>query len=190
MAMDFAAYKAAIETWVAAQSGLTVQWQDESGGWQGKPRIRARLHSSRPLGQDYLVWAEDTDLDDGEDFVPTVQGNRLLELKLYCRTRNQHDNNTAPYYLEKVRSSLKKPSTRATLLAADLVVASAEAVQDIEIVVDNRRESYAYLDVHLATVVNDRDESEADSWPESVVTTAELVAPDDSDMGWTDETLP
>jgi hypothetical protein len=188
--MDFAAYKTAIKTWVEAQSGLIAQWRDESGGWQGKPRIRLHLMSSAPLGVDWLGYDLDEGLEDGSDFVPTVRGNRTLTLSILCETRNQTSNNTASYYLEKLRTSLKKPSVRTGLYAAGLVVSSSEAVQDLAAWVDDRVESEAQLDVHLATVVNSKDEAEAGSYADRMTATAEFTTPADDAVGWTDEEIP
>lgn len=198
--MDFATYKTAISTWVEAQSGLTCQWRDEAGGWQGKPRVRAHLRSSRALGVDYLVWDHDTDLSATppytvenpftSDYVPTVQGNRQLTLTLKCESRNQSGNNTAIYYLEKLRSSLQKPSTRSTLYAAGLVVTSAEQVIDLAKVLDDRIESVATLDLQMAAAINDRDEDEADSYADNVTVSADLTKPDTTSGGWSEESMP
>jgi hypothetical protein len=188
--MDFATHKTAIKTWVEAQSGLVAQWRDEAGGWQGKPRIRLHLMSSAPLGVDWIDYDLDDELEAGSDFVPTVRGNRMLVLSMLCQTRNQAGNNTASYYLEKLRTSLKKPSVRTGLYAAGLVVSSSEAVQDLAAWVDDRVESEAQLDVHLAAVVNSRDEAEAGSYADHMTTTAEFTTPTDDTVGWTDEEIP
>jgi len=187
MTLPIATFRTAIKTWVEAQSGITAQWRDHAGGWQSKPRIRLHLQDSNDLGVDWLHWAQDTDLDVGEDFVPTVQGNRSLLLTMICETRDQSGNTTAMYYLEKLRSSLKKPSTRATLYAAGLVVSSTEPLQDLTSWVDDRIESKAHLDVHLSAVVNDRDENEADSFTEKYTTSGTMTTPAGDDIEWEEE---
>jgi hypothetical protein len=189
MTLPFAAFKTAIAAWVEAQSGTTFQWRDESGGWQSKTRIRGHLSNSDVLGEDFLTWAQDTDLDVGSDFVPTVSGNRTLRLSLYCHSRDQRGNNTASYYLEKIRASIKKPSVRAGLYAAGLVITSTEPVQDIALTIDDRVESRASLDIALAAVVNVRDEAEADSYVDNTVISADLETPAGETKGWTEETF-
>lgn len=190
MTLPLATYRTAIETWIAAQSGITVQARDNKGGWQSKPRIRYHLQDSDDLGVDWLSWAQDEDLDAGADYVPTVHGNRSLLLSIQCETRDQSGNTTAMYYLEKLRSSLKKPSTRATLYAAGLVVSSAERVMDLSSWVDDRIESKAHLDLHLSAVVNDRDEAEGESFVEKTTVTGTFTTPAGEDIGGDAEELP
>lgn len=179
--MTIAAYKTAIKTWLEAQSGLTVQWRDESGGWQAKPRIRAHLSAGEGKGIDWLSWAQDTGLAAGSDFVPTVNGNRELLLSIVCETRDQTD--PALGYLEKVRTSCLKPSVKAVLSAAGLVAYGTERTLDLSQWVDDRYESVAQLDVRLSAVVQDRDEAEADSYVDHYTATGALTTPADEDAG-------
>ena len=189
MTLPFATFKTAIATWVEAQSGVQFQWRDEAGGWQSKTRIRGHLSGSGDLGEDFLAWEQDTDLDAGADFVPTVSGNRTLLLTLYCHSRDQRGNNTAPYLLEKIRASVKKPSVHDALYAAGLVITSTEPVVDIPLTVDDRKESRASLDIRLAAVVNVRDEDEADSYVDNTVISADFETPAGETKGWTEETF-
>ena len=190
MTLALTTIKAAIKTWVEAQSGLKAQWRDEAGGWQGKTRIRLHLRSFDSLGVDWLAWEQDEELSAPNDLVPTVQGNRMMVLEIMCESRDQRGNTSAPYYLEKLHTSLKKPSVRSILYAAGLVASSSEAVLDLPSIVDNRIESKAQLDIHLAAVVNERDEDEGDSFVETVEIAGEFVQPDDSTLGWDKESFP
>jgi len=190
MTLPFVTFKAAIKTWVEAQSGLVAQWRDEKGGWHQKPRILLHLMDSSGVGEDFLEYVQDTDLDVGSDFVPTVKGNRAMLLSMIAETRDQSGNNTALYYLEKVRTSLKKPSTRSTLYTAGLVASSAEPAKDISKWLDDRVESKAHLDVHLSAVVNDRDEGEAESYVQKATVTGELTTPAGDNAGWVAEEFP
>jgi len=192
MTLSHATIKTAIKTWVEAQSGLVFQWRDEAGGWHSKAtgRILGHLKDVGGKGVDYLQWAQDTDLEAGVDFVPTVQGNRALVLSLECNTRNQTGDNTAPYFLGKVRTSKIKPTTRATLYAAGLIISDMGTVLDISKVLDNRVESVAQLDVFLSSVVNERDEAEAQSFVEKATITGSLETPAGEDVGWEDVEFP
>lgn len=190
MTIDFATIKAAIKSWAAAQSGISAIWRDEANSMVFKPVIKLHLHTVQGLGVDYLGWDYDDTLDPpdeeggGGDYVPTVSGNRLMVLSIQCETRNQHGNNSALYYLEKLRTSLKKPSVRSGLYAACVVVTSTEATQDLSDWTDDRTESLAQLDVHLSTVVNNRDESEADSYADKMNAQGVLEAPSGTDFGF------
>lgn len=180
--MTVATYKTAIKTWIEAQAnGATLQWRDEPGVWQAKPRIRAHLSGDDDLGVDWLSWDLDGELPAGADYVPTVNGNRELLLSLVCETRDQ----TVPAidYLRKIRTSVKKPSVKAVLSAAGLVVTSTERTIDLDDWTDDRIESMAQLDVHLAAVVQERDEAEADSYVDHYTATGTLTTPADEDAG-------
>jgi hypothetical protein len=78
---------------------------------------------------------------------------------------------------------MRKPSVRAALYAAGLVIENAEAVMDLDGLVENRRESWAHLDVHLAGVVNDRDEAEADSYTDHATVAGTMETPAGADAG-------
>jgi hypothetical protein len=198
MTVPLATYRDAIKTWVEAQSGCTAQWRDDTGGWQTKPRIRMHLHDSAGRGIDWIDWAQDAELTATPpyteenpfvpDFVPTAKGLRVLTLTLIAETRDQ--DTTAMHYLEKLRTSIKKPSVRMALYSAGLVIESCENVLDLESLVDDRIESKAHLDVHLACVVNDRDESEADSYVETFTIDGSLTTPADADAGPGEEEIP
>jgi hypothetical protein len=190
MTLDLATMKTAIKAWTEAQSGLTAQWRDEAGGWQSKTRIRLHLRSFDSLGEDWLGWEQDEELSAPNDLVPTVQGNRTMVLEIVCESRDQRGNNNALYYIEKLRTSLKKPSVRSILYGAGLVVTSSEASLDLPSTVDNRIESRAQLDIHLASVVNERDENEGDSFVETFEIAGEFIQPDDSTLGWDEEPFP
>ncbi len=180
--MSIATYKTAIKTWIEAQAnGATLQWRDEAGTWQSKPRIRAHLSAGADVGVDWLSWDYDSELSAGSDFVPTVLGNREFLLSLVCTSRDQTD--PAIAYLEKVRTSCKKPSVRAVLYAAGLVISSTERTQDLSSWVDDRTESQAQLDVHLSAVVQERDENEADSYVDHYTATGALTTPAGADAG-------
>lgn len=190
MTMSFAAYRTAIKTWVEAQSGLTAQWRDDTGGWQQKPRVRMHLRDSGSRGVDYVDWAYDGTLDAPDDFVPTVHGLRSVVLSLIVETRDQSGDTTAAYYLEKLRTSMKKPSVRAGLYASGVVIESAEAVVDMDGWFENRVESRAHLDVHLGLVDNERDENEAQSYVDNFTATGALTTPAGDDAGPGEEDLP
>lgn len=180
--MNIATYKTAIKTWVEAQSGgATLQWRDEAGVWQSKPRIRAHLSGCDDRGVDWVTWAQDTGLAAGSDYVPTIYGNRELLLSLVCTTRDQTD--PALGYLEKLRTSCKKPSVRMLLYAAGLVVIDSERTQDLTGWVDDRLESVAQLDIRLAAVVQERDADEAESYVDHYTATGTLITPAGGDAG-------
>jgi hypothetical protein len=171
--MNLSTYRTAIKTWVEAQAAIPAQWRDAAGGWQSKAFALLHLQGSQGKGVDWLAWSQDTDLDPGEDLVPTVQGCRALTLSILVKSRNQ--DYTAMGYLEKLRASLVKPSVKAALRTAGLAFSTVEAVADLDGWYDDRTESVASLDVHFNAVENEEDVAEAGGFPEAVIYTTVTV---------------
>lgn len=272
--MDIATYRTAIEAWILAQTGITAQWRDSQGGWQGKAQIRLHLHSSGSYGVDHIRYtttgkirafrltvssalpltaytvtvdgtaipytsdsdttvteirdglkalidvldvttssvgaaALDVVFDDpiGEtvtvganlalsnslegDAGVTICGDRALVLSIMVKSRDQSPTKTAMWYLEKIRTSLGKPSVLSALKTAGLAFARAENVQDLDGWLDDRIESVGVLDIHLNAVVNesDDDHTESGSFVETVEIAAELLDPLENDLGWDSESF-
>jgi len=188
--MNIATYKTAIKTWVEAQSGITAQWRDEAGGWQSKTRARLHLHGTKAKGTDWVSYTQDTDLDPGVDYIPTFKGNREITLSIFVESRNQAGSNVAIWYLEKLRTSLRKDSVKALLKTAGLAYSTVETPQDLSQWVDDRIESKASMDIHFNAVVNEIDADEADSFVETAGIAATLTKPDGADTGWDEEAFP
>jgi len=165
--MNIETYKTALQAWVTAQTGLPVQDRDSAGGWQGKAFARLHLHGGGGVGVDWLAWAQDEDEAPGEDFIPTVQGCRALTLSVLVRSRDH--GHTAGEYLDRLRTSLQKPSVKAAFQAVGLAFSTAENAVDLDGWDNDRTESVASLDVHLNAVVNERDAEEADSFVNALV---------------------
>jgi hypothetical protein len=188
--MDIATFKNAIKAWVEVQAGISAQWRDEQGGWQGKTRARLHLHSSRSVGVDFLYHEQDQSLPAGEDYVPTVMGNREITLSIKVESRDQDGNGVAIWYLEKLRTSLRKPSVRAGLYEAGLSFSTVETPQDLDKWLDDRIESVAVMDVHFNAAVNERDADEATSFVETTEIGSTLTDPAGNDVGWDPESFP
>jgi hypothetical protein len=186
--MDFPAYEAAMLAWVEAQApaglDLTAQFRNRQGGWQSKTRALLNVHTSRSVGVDKLRHQQDVTLPEGADLVPTVTGERQLTLSVLVQSRDQRSDQTARYVLEKLRTSLAKPSVLQAFRAAKLGFSRAEAIVDLDRHLDDRIESMASMDVHFNAVVNERDTAEADGFPERAGIAAELTSPADLDVGW------
>ena len=174
--MNLATYRTAIASWVETQAGVSAQWRDQAGGWQGKTRARLHLLNSQGVGDDEVHYTQV-----GDDLVPTYCGCRQITLQILVTSRDQ----TLPamHYLEKLRISLGKPSVKALLSAAGLAVSTVEGVVDLTSVVDDRVESAGTLDVHFNAVENETDATESTTYVETVGIAA--VAP--GDPRWTEE---
>jgi hypothetical protein len=184
--MDFGAYETAARIWIQTQlPGVDAQMRHESGGWQGKPRALFHFQNSRGVGVDELRFELNADLETGTDYVPVVSGNRQVNLTILVQSRDQTPGQQAQHYLEKLRTSLRKPSVQTLFRDAGLAFASVEGVINQDRWLDDRMESEALMDIFFNAIAVDRDSEEADSY----VAQVEVAAEHDETITW-DEVLP
>lgn len=188
MSMDFAAYDAAAIAWVESQlPGVSAQFKHQAGGWQGKIRARLSFHASRSLGVDELRYELDGGLPAGEDYVPSVEGNRQFTLTILMQSRDQRADYTARNQLETLRTSLRKPSVQAAFKAAGLAFSTSEGIVPLDRWLDDRMESQAALDIHFNAVGIALDTAEAISYADKAGVEGALSTPAGADAGWADE---
>lgn len=185
MTVNAEAYRDGVISWVNTQLAgeVTAQMVYEQGQWQGKARARLNFPTIAPVGNDALRWEQDEELDPGEDFIPTVVGNRQVTLSILMQTRDQRPTKSATYFLEKLRTSLKKPSVRAALYAAGLAHATTSGIVPLDRVVDDRWESQASMDVIFNAVAIETDTAEQNSYMDTVGVAATL----DEEEAWPED---
>ena len=190
--MNFATYKTALLAWVDAQGGLdsAAEMEGEEGGWQGKTRARLRIMAPKGVGIDHVTSEQDDELPAGTDMVPTYKGDRAFTCQITVTSRNQDGNGIASWHLDKLYTSLPKPSVKALFKAAGIAYSSAEEIRDLDHWSDDRNESQAQLDVRFNAVVNETDTAEADSYVETFEVTGTLTTPAGDDIVYGPEELP
>ena len=188
MSLDLFTIKGALQAWVNTQgAGVVAVWRNEARPFTPKARALLNIIASGSLGVDQLRWAQDTTIAAGEDFVPTVSGNRLFTLSILVQSRDQRPECEASWYLEKLRTSLHKPSVQDAFRAAKIAYQTTEPLQPLDETRDDRVESIAQLDVHFGAAVNERDTDEGGSFVERVEVTGNLTTPGGDNVGWVDE---
>ena len=182
--MNFTTQKAAMKAWVEAQTGLPAVWRHEHRSWVGKTRALLDLHSTGGLGVDQLVYERDSSLPAGADLLYTIVGSRQMRLSILVEGRDQTPGGDAQVYLERLRTSLRKPDVLSAFRDAKLSFASAETVVNLDMVVQGRMESRASLDVNLNALETEKEDvSSAGSYVDKV----EISADFGDGAGWTDE---
>lgn len=184
MTIDFATHQTAIETWVGDQLGIPVSWQAEQQLFQTKPRARLNIISVSDLGVDQVRWAYDSEAVAGEELVPAVTGLRNLTLSVLVESRSQTASGAARYYLEKLRTSIRKPSVMDALHTAGLALQTIESIQVLDEEIDGRLESRASLDFLFGVAVEESDATEAGAYVESADVTATIYDAEDNNKGW------
>lgn len=106
--------------------------------------------------------------------IESVHGYRRLTVSIKCECFDQSDAGTAWTYLERVRSRLRLPSSRATLEAAGCAISDIGPSRDLSYDEDGRRVSVAQFDLFL---------NAADEQSDDPVTTIERIGVDILDEG-------
>jgi hypothetical protein len=149
--MDWTTLQAAIKSWAALVTGLPVVWENEA-----RPTIirtpgyviLGTPSDITPKGQD---WVQTEVI--GDELRPTVVGQRIFTVSFRVLTRSQLPAQSARYYTERARLSLKMPSVLATLQAAGLAVVRAEPTKQFDAPWDERMESIAAFELTLGAAV-------------------------------------
>lgn len=155
--MDFASIQTAVKDWLEVVTGLPATMINE----QRKHLIRVNGFcvvdnptSIVASGQDY--W-EEVEGSDPDQIIPTVVGRREFSIPVKVISRSQTANKTARFFLEKARTSLKKPSVLEHFRANELAIVQLGPTVDFDSPHDDREESIAVAELRLACSVVDTD---------------------------------
>lgn len=161
MTIAFDVFEDAIEAWAEAVTGLKFFWRNRKRGWeQAKTWGTLHVTTGRHLGIDDI---RERDLTGGappagEEIEVQISGQRLITVAVRVKSRDQEPLETARFYLEQLRTSLRKPSIRAThLQPASIAVVRAMPTNDLDFTRQKRVEAFSNMDVIFATVVNELD---------------------------------
>lgn len=188
--MSVDVYKPALLSWVIAQAGITAQWRDEQGGWGSKTRARLHLFGLDDVGIGHESVEQDTELEAGEDLVPTYHCDQEVTLTIDVTSRRQDGAQVAIVYLQKLRRSLRKDTVRSALRTAGLACSRTEAPQDLTSDVDGRLESRATMDLFFNAVYDERDEAQAESFVETIEVSSTFEDSAGGTRGQDDEEYP
>ena len=154
--IDFATIETGIAEWTQAVVSLPVYWQGRRKPMLAKLPAYVELQIDPVAGQGV---DEVRHTESGSDLVPTVAGLRQITVACRVRSRSQAPNKSARYYLEVLRSSLRKPTTLEHFQAYGLAIVRAEPTVNFDATFDERVESVAAFDLVLGLAVNDADSS-------------------------------
>lgn len=170
--IDWQTIQDTLREWMAQASGLRTFWRGESIPLEDRPYAELAVGSSQGLGVDETRLEYDDTQPQNREMVRTQCGNRLFTLSCVVRTRDQRPTGAARFYLEKVRTSLRKLSTLQRFRTAQLAVVGAEPLINLDVIFDQstsgREESQAVMDVRFATVANETDAHDEGGFIETV----------------------
>jgi len=113
--------------------------------------------ASRGVDETRIV--EAPGLPSGEELLPSQTGNRIVTVQFRAEHIEQCDTGNARNAVERARTRIRRPSSRAALLAASLSVVTIGPMVDLTYDFDGRRRSAAAADFVFNAIVDERDEA-------------------------------
>ncbi|MBW2672070.1 MAG: hypothetical protein JRD89_01475 [Deltaproteobacteria bacterium] len=177
MSLDLETYHDAFEAWILSATGLPSQFKNAAQVFQAKARVKLNLTVVAGLGIDENREDYDDTQPAGSELVPNIAGPRLLTLGIVVESRDQRPNTSAQYYIEKIRTSIKKPKIKAALHAAGLGFSSFEGYNELDPTIMHRVESRVAIDAIFNAAANDIDTSEARGYVDTLEISYDLEKP-------------
>ena len=154
--LNWTTIRANLTAWAQSNygSGLSsdcVVWRDTkyASSYRGKGRIVLDITSPVTLGTDEVVYADAAAPVAGGELDVTVKGSRTMVLEVLAEVQDQRAGFDAMAYMERLRTSLRLPSTTVLFKAAGLGFARVLSDLDLESVYQGRRGSAVQMDVLL-----------------------------------------
>jgi hypothetical protein len=188
--IDFVKIQKAIGKWFEKQTGLRqVVWDGDDRPMTSRPFGELFITNVRSVGTDMNLQEYDATQPAGKELVSTIAGNRQFILQCKVTSRKSEPNEKALYFIEKARTSLKKPSVIEAFSAADLSVGSILGSISTLNPYQKRAEQVATLDIQFNTCVNETDSSEEGTFIETILVSSDMdLVPDDHQLA--DEEMP
>ena len=161
MSIDFTTFEDEVLAWFKAETGLAfARWMHrKTKRFQAKQWGELHVLSVQGLGVDEVIGALGSG-GAGADFDQQVSGQRLITVSCRVKSRSQNPTFTARHFLEKARTSLRKPSVRATYFVPNnIAIVRHMALVDLDFRQDSRIVSLTNLDIVFATSVNEADDA-------------------------------
>ena len=154
--MDLGAIRTAVETWVAAVTGLPVHWLERPQDF-GAARMILHFRGFRGVGLDEVSEAYDATTPLGPawgdivgGYTPMQTGQRVGTLEIRCETQSQADGLDALYYVQLARDRLALPSCTDALAVAGAAVGTIlMEPRELSFTRDGRRLSAAQMDLAI-----------------------------------------
>lgn len=136
--MDLTDIQAALYAWVSTATGIDTRWAHQEAPREAYPFAVLDITSLQNQGQDTTELFFD---EDDEEFDVSVLARRELILNVQVCTDSVRPANNARMYLEACNLSLRKPSVRDTLMAADIALINVSDALNLTQVIEGNYES-------------------------------------------------
>lgn len=165
--MDIEAIQTKVLDVVKALTKLPTHWKNQKDNVM-VPKLVARVELDGPLniepvGEDEVQYVDAFDDDDLPVVNPTVVGQREFDITVRVVSRSQTGNKTSQYWLELLRTALRRPSVTLELNDAGLAVLTIGKSASFDAPFEERWESIAIANLRLSTVVVDIGDSASEA---------------------------
>jgi hypothetical protein len=176
--MDLASIQAALTTIIGtASGGLKVSWEEEPRSMVTAPRVLLNLISTGAIGVDEQRPEFDDPFFPG-DLTARVVGLRPFTLSIQVEnSQTQKPTGKAQLFLERIRTRLRFPSAHEALKAAGIALVSLGPTVLLDHDYDDHRVSRASMDAFMTTSVDEKDDSAALGFIETIEVTSEVEDP-------------
>lgn len=164
MALDFAEIQTELPALFEALMGISCNWRDQAVPFVDGPQAFLDVLAPAAVGVDDLRWSE-VGVDAEDPTLPdtiqaTMVGNREMTIQVTVWNDRQPLDVSARYYLERLRTRLRFPSTLEAMRALGLAQVRTEAMIDLDPTEDGRVMSQTSMDLRLAYVVAETDDAQ------------------------------
>ena len=155
--MDFALIQTAVKDWLGTVTGLPVEVQNEPRKHQIRVAGFCVIDPPTSISSSGVDYYTEEPAVDPDFIVPTVVGRREFTVTIRVISRSQTPNKTSRFYLEKARTSLKKPSVLEHFQANEIAIIDLGPTATFDSPHDDRHESISAAELRLACTVVDTD---------------------------------
>lgn len=153
-----------LRNWIALRTGLVTGWEDQPEDYAPDDYIRLRVGPMMRVGRDGVRWSKPPGQPDGAEMVPTVIGQREFTLTVVVKAWSQELSQTAEVPLSQLELALQMPSFQQLLLDLNLGLIGTGPIVQSDVVVDDRVQSGAAMDIRFATSIHLTDADEGQGY--------------------------
>ena len=161
--IDWTKIHSALKDCFEKGTGLAFIWENEATEFLPKPYGLLNIaQSSAPWRDDLYI------INEAGDYVTYLVGARDINVNIQVFSRSHSPNENARYFLEKARTSLRKPTVEELLKGAGLTLLETHPLVELDFSFDQRKESRAAFDAVFRLQEIERDVPEAEAFSDHI----------------------
>lgn len=151
-----------LRAYIAARTQLVTVWGDQPDQYEPNDYVVLTMGNLRRVGQDGIRYEYDGGRPAGQEMVPVVTGQREFTVRVEVRAWSQELSQTGEVPLAAFEAALQLPSAQLLFEQLNLGLVTTSPITQADMVVDDRVQSRAAMDITFATSiqVSDADEGQ------------------------------